>query len=110
MGGPGISLLIRLSNQGQLSQVLDVADRRIAKMAFVLAAEVRSVVVTDLKACLRRIDTFGEHEPPRLLKAEFLLKLQGADGCNGPTERTRVHREGGVRVAKNGRVGMLRPA
>ena len=52
-------------------------------MAFVLAAEVRSVVVTDLKACLGRIETFGEHEPPRLLKAEFLLKLQGAHGCNG---------------------------
>ena len=44
-------------------------------MAFVLAAEVRSVVVTDLKACLGRVETFGEHEPPRLLQAEFLLKL-----------------------------------
>ena len=73
----------RLSDHGQLSQVLDVADRRIAKMAFVLAAEVRCVVVTDLKACLGRVETFGEHGPPRLLQAEFLLKLQGAHGCNG---------------------------
>ena len=52
-------------------------------MAFVLAAEVRSVVVTDMKACLGRIETFGEHKPPRLLKAELLLKLQWAHGCNG---------------------------
>src|ERR1700751_1950339 len=72
-----------LSDLGQLSQVLDVADRRIAKMAFVFAAEVRSIVVTDMKACLGRIETFGEREPPRLLKAELLLKLQWAHGCNG---------------------------
>ena len=51
-------------------------------MAFVLAAEVRSVVVTDMKPCFGRIETFGEHEPPRFLKAEFLLKLQRAHGCN----------------------------
>jgi hypothetical protein len=63
--------------------VLDIADRGITKMAFVLTAEVRSVVVTDMKPCFGRIETFGEHEPPRLLKAEFLLKLQGAHGCNG---------------------------
>ncbi len=52
-------------------------------MAFVLAAEVRSVVVTDLEARLGRVETFGEHEPPGLLKAEFLLKLQGAHGGDG---------------------------
>ena len=51
-------------------------------MAFVLAAEVRSVVVTNMKACLRCIEIFGEHESPRLLKAKFLLKLQGAHGSN----------------------------
>src|SRR6478736_5170527 len=52
-------------------------------MAFVFAAEVRSVVVADMKACFGRIKTFGEHKPARLLKAKFLLKLQGAHVGHG---------------------------
>ncbi|MEA3144920.1 MAG: hypothetical protein QOI53_332 [Verrucomicrobiota bacterium] len=86
-----MSLLIRLSDQGQLSQVLDVADRRIAKMAFVLAAEVRSVVVADLEAGLGRIETFGEHQPTRLLKAEFLLKPAEGESGGG---QCRAHSQG----------------
>jgi hypothetical protein len=36
---------------------------------------VTSAFVTELKACLGHIEAFNELEPPRLLKAEFLLKL-----------------------------------
>ena len=53
----------RLSDQGQLSQVLDVADRGIAKMAFVLAAEVRSVVVTAFDQGVTFFDTAEAYGP-----------------------------------------------
>ena len=69
--------------RGRLPQARDIAHRRRAEEAAILATELRSALVSDLKRRGRRIEVFGKHQPSRLVQTQLLLVLQWAHGRQG---------------------------
>ena len=61
----------------ELAELLDVADRGVAEVAFVLAAEVGGVVVADAVAGFGGVEVFAEHQPAGFLQAQVLPELHG---------------------------------
>jgi hypothetical protein len=55
------------ADERQFTQALDVAEGRIAEESLVFPTEMRGVVIANLKACLRRVQALGQHQPAGLL-------------------------------------------
>jgi hypothetical protein len=66
--------------RSQLPQAHDIAQRRGAKEAAILATELRRALVPDLKCRRRRIEALREHQPSRLVQTQPFLILQWAHG------------------------------
>ena len=64
------------SNFEVAAQPRDVALRRCAELFFVVAAEVRWVLVADFEAGARGVEVSSEHEAAGFLQADLFLVLQ----------------------------------
>ena len=67
-----------------LTQVRDVAQRRLVKKTAVLAAEVGGALIADFERRGRCIEMLREHQPPRFVQAQPFLVLQRAHGRQPP--------------------------
>ena len=77
-------------------------------MALVFPAEVRGVIVADLETGLGRVEAFGEHQPPRFLQTQLLLKLKRAhcrDGLEMGVEAGDAHADFASHVLDAKRLG-----
>ena len=63
-------------------QSSDVAHWRLAKKSFVLAAELRRVIIADANSGASRIYIFCKQQAPCFLQSKKFLKLQWAHRCN----------------------------
>src|SRR5512139_2351966 len=79
-GGAPLTFL-RSSNE---TQIRDVAQRRCAEQAAVLAAELGRALITDPERGGRRILILGKQQPPRFVQAQPFLVLQRAHGRHLP--------------------------
>src|SRR6476661_8482650 len=71
------------AGHGSESQPSDIALRRSAKQAAVLAAELRGAFITDTPSCAPRVEILVQHQLPCLLQAQLLLALQRARAREG---------------------------
>ncbi len=61
-------------------QTFCIAFGRQAESAFVLTIELRGIFISDVKAGLRGVHSFIQHQPASFLQSQLLLELQRAHG------------------------------